>query len=53
MLDQIFQQLVSQRTTYVSSTASDPIDSSYLELIDGLGKFHERYNVRAFVDKYI
>ena len=52
-LDNIFKQLVSLRATYISDAYSDPIESSYMQLIDGLGVFHERYNVRTFIDSYI
>jgi len=49
-LDNIFKQLVSLRATYISEAYEDPIENSYMQLIDGLGVFHERYNVRTFID---
>ena len=52
-LDAIFKQLVSKRATYISDSVEDPIELSYMQLIDGLGVFHERYNVRNFIDQYI
>ena len=52
-LDAIFKQLVSKRATYISEFVEDPIELSYMQLIDGLGVFHERYNVRTFIDQYV
>ena len=52
-LDTIFKALVSQRATCISESQVDPIEQSYLQLLDGLGYFHERYNVRTFIDEYL
>ena len=52
-LDNIFKQLISQRATFINESVGDPIDKSYMQLIDGLGVFHERYNVRTFIEGYL
>lgn len=52
-LDNIFKSLVALKTTYISESLADPIESSYNQLIEGLGVFHEKYNVRTFIDRYL
>ena len=39
--------------TYIGEHVEDPIENSYLDLVDGLCCFHERYNIRFFIDKYL
>ena len=43
--------MIQLQTTCVG--ANDPIQQSYEELVEGLRLFHERFNIRVFIDDYL
>lgn len=50
-LNRTFMTMIQLQTTCVG--ANDPIQESYEELVEGLRLFHERFNIRVFIDDYL
>ena len=50
-LNQTFMTMIRLQATCVG--ARDPIQDSYDDLVEGLRLFHERFNIRVFIDDYL
>ena len=50
-LDHYFKKMVEMRTNFLSK--QDPVNESYLEMVDGLLMIHEKNNLRVFINEFL